>query len=206
MLHSRSTLWCLCLLMPVFVWPKASRTAEAAEKSRPNLILILADDLGAKELSCYGNREHQTPNLDRLARTGVQFATCYTTPICHSTRFEIMTGQYGHHNKVYQFAGRPGGPKPDSPEEQIANHRTFAQVLKDAGYATALAGKWQLTGKVPTLIRETGFDEYLMWAYKNNLPEGVKHTGGWEGAVGGKTSRYWHPSLLKNGQYVQTTP
>jgi arylsulfatase A len=59
---------------------------------------------------------------------------------------------------------------------------------------------------VPTLVHETGFDEYLMWSYKHNLPEGVEHTGGWEGAVGGKTSRYWHPSLLKNGQYVPTEP
>jgi len=194
------------------LWTRAGLAAEnpvAAARPAdrpPNLILILADDLGAKELSCYGNREHHTPNLDRLARTGVQFATCYATPLCHPTRFEIMTGQYGHHNGVYQFAGRPGGPSPNAPEEQIVNHRTFAQVLKTRGYATALSGKWQLTGKVPTLVFETGFDEYLMWAYKHNLPPGVEHDGGWEGRPGGKTSRYWHPSLLKNGKYVDTGP
>lgn len=184
---------CVCL----------SRSAHAAEKQRPNLVLIMADDLGAKELSCYGNRHHHTPNLDRLARTGVRFATCFATPICHPTRFEIMTGQYGCHNKVYHFAGRRGGPNPNSPEEQIVNHVTFAQVLKPRGYATGLAGKWQLTGKVPTLVFETGFDEYLMWAYRHNLPEGVEHTGGWEGN-GKKTSRYWHPSLLRNGEYLPT--
>jgi len=206
MISSRSAFFCLCLLGLPLAVRDAARSLEAAEAARPNLILIMADDLGAKELSCYGNREHQTPHLDRLARTGVQFATCYSTPICHPTRFEIMTGRYGHHNKVYQFAGRPGGPRPDSPEEQIVNHRTFAHVLKEAGYSTGLAGKWQLSGKVPTLVRETGFDEYLMWAYVHNLPEGVEHTGGWEGAVGGKTCRYWHPSLLKNGEYVQTKP
>jgi len=178
----------------------------AAEKARPNLILIMADDLGAKELACYGNTEHRTPNLDGLARTGVQFQTCFSTPICHPTRFEIMTGQYGCHNKVYHFAGRPGGPRRDSPEEQIVNHVTFARVLGKAGYATALAGKWQLTGRVPKLVVENGFDEYLMWAYKHNLPPGVEHTGGWEGKKGRKTSRYWHPSLLKNGKYVHTGP
>ncbi|GAI57539.1 unnamed protein product, partial [marine sediment metagenome] len=74
---------------------------------------------------------------------------------------------------------------------------TFAQMLKPLGYATAHAGKWQLTGKVPTLVRECGFDEYCMWAYKHNLPPGVRHTGGWEGKQGGKTSRYWHPSIVK---------
>jgi len=182
-----------------FVW-----AAEARSEGPPNLIVIMADDLGAKELSCYGNKEHSTPNLDRLARTGVQFATCYATPICHPTRFEIMTGQYGSNNKVYHFAGRRGGPDPRSPEEQIVNHVTFAQVLGAQGYATAMAGKWQLSGKVPTLVCETGFDEYCMWAYKHNLPEGVEHTGGWEGRAGAKTSRYWHPSIVKNGRYVPT--
>jgi arylsulfatase A len=182
--------------------------AGAAEKKPqgrpPNLVVIMADDLGAKELSCYGHEKHRTPNLDRLARTGVQFATCFSTPICHPTRFEIMTGQYGSNNKVYHFAGRRGGPDPQSPEEQIVNHVTFAQVLKSAGYATALGGKWQLTGKIPTLVYETGFDEYCMWAYKHNLPEGVEHTGGWEGKPGRKTCRYWHPSIVRNGEYLPT--
>jgi arylsulfatase A len=181
------------------------RAESTVAASRPNLIVIMADDLGAKELSCYGHPEHRTPNLDRLARGGIQFATCYTACICHPTRFEIMTGQYGSTNGIYHFANRPGGPDPDSPEEQIVNHLTFGTVLKSAGYATALAGKWQLTGKVPTLVHECGFDEYCMWAYKHNLPPGVKHTGGWEGKSGSKTSRYWHPSILKNGVYQPTT-
>lgn len=172
---------------------------------KPNIVLIMADDLGAKELSCYGHPGHQTPNLDRLARSGIQFDTCYTACICHPTRFEIMTGQYGYRNGVYHFAGRAGGPKRDSPEEQIVNHLTFGKVLKSAGYATAVAGKWQLTGKIPSLVVECGFDEYCIWAYKHNLPEGVKHTGGWENRKSQKTSRYWHPSIVQNGRYLQTT-
>jgi arylsulfatase A-like enzyme len=187
-----------------------SAAIAAAEKGPderlPNLIVLMADDLGAHELGCYGHPKHRTPNLDELARRGVQFATCYSTPICHPTRFEIMTGQYGHHNKVYQFPGRAGGPKAGSPEDDIAKHLTFAQVLKPRGYATAHAGKWQLTGAVPTLVHECGFDEYCMWAYKHNLPPGVEHTGGWEGAKGGKTSRYWHPSIVKNAEYLSTDP
>jgi arylsulfatase A len=175
----------------------------AAEKKQPNLIVIMADDLGAKELSCYGHEQHETPRLDQLAASGVQFQTAYTACICHPTRFEIMTGQYGSTNGVFHFAGRPGGPDPNSPEEQIVNHLTFGKVLKQAGYATALSGKWQLTGKVPTLVYENGFDEYCMWAYAHNLPPGVRHTGGFE--KGTKTSRYWHPSILKNGKKLPTT-
>lgn len=179
--------------------------SDSSVKGAMNFVVILADDLGAKELGCYGNRKNLTPNLDRLAKTGVQFNTCYSAPICHPTRFEIMTGQYGHHNGVYQFAGRKGGPAVGSPEDDISRKVTFAHVLKRAGYATAHSGKWQLTGKVPTLIHECGFDEYCMWAYKHNLPEGVKHTGAWEGKKGVKTSRYWHPSIVKNSKYVDTT-
>ena len=183
-----------------------SELSGASGKRPLNFIVIMADDLGAKELGCYGNKEHRTPNLDRLAQTGVQFKTCYATPICHPTRFEIMTGQYGHHNKVYHFPGRRGGPVAGSPEDDIARHKTFAQALKPRRYATALSGKWQLTGEIPTLVNECGFDEYCMWAYKHNLPPGVKHTGGWEGKQGGKTSRYWHPSIVKNSKYLPTGP
>ena len=179
--------------------------ADSPAGQPPNLIVIMADDLGAKELSCYGHPTHRTPHLDQLARTGVQFETCYTASICHPTRFEIMTGQYGCTNGVYHFAGRPGGPRPDSREEQIVNHLTFGQVLKSAGYATAVSGKWQLSGKLPTLVVECGFDQYCIWAYKHNLPAGIEHTGGWENRRRGKTSRYWHPSILKNGRYVPTT-
>lgn len=177
--------------------------ADPSGKRPPNFIVIMADDLGAKELSCYGNKAHQTPCLDGLAETGVKFETCYATPICHPTRLMIMTGQYGCHNGVYNFAGRRGGPEADSPVEDIAkSHVTFANVLKKAGYATALAGKWQLSGKHPGLIHECDFDEYCIWAYQHNLPAGVTHTGGLEHDK--KTSRYWHPCILKNGEYVPT--
>lgn len=206
MIGQRAVLWAVAAAIAASC--SVGQTTAAADGSKakrpPNVILLLADDLGAKELGCYGNTQHQTPNLDRLARTGVQLLTCYATPLCHPTRLELMTGQYGHHNKVYNFAGLPGGPRAGSPEEQIVNHFTFAQMLKDAGYVTALSGKWQLSGKLPSLVYETGFDEYCMWAYAQNLPRGVTHTGGYE--FGNKTSRYWHPSIIKNGQYTLTAP
>lgn len=182
-----------CCVLPAF----------AAE--RPNVLVILCDDIGAHELSLYGHPKHETPNLDEMGRTGIWFTTGYSTPICHPTRFEIMTGQYGHHNGVFQFPGRPGGPKADVGADDIGSHLTFGKIFKQAGYATAHAGKWQLSGKHPTLIRECGFDEYCMWAYKHNLPAGVEHTGAWEGTPGQKTARYWHPSIVKNGEYVKTT-
>jgi arylsulfatase A len=172
---------------------------------RPNVLVILCDDIGAHELALYGHPKHRTPNLDELGRTGIWFTTGYSTPICHPTRFELMTGQYGHHNGVYHFPGRPGGPKADTGADDIASHLTFGKIFQEAGYSTAHAGKWQLSGKHPNLIRECGFDEYCMWAYKHNLPADIEHTGAWEGAPGQKTARYWHPSIVKNGEYFETT-
>ena len=109
---------------------------------RPNVMVILCDDIGAHELSLYGHPVHRTPNLDDLGRTGIWFTTGYSTPICHPTRFELMTGQYGHHNGVYQFPGRPGGPPENTGVDDISSHLTFGKIFKKAGYATAHTGKW----------------------------------------------------------------
>lgn len=172
----------------------------------PNIILFLADDLGADELGCYGNREHQTPNLDRLAAEGLRLDSFYATPLCTPTRVAVMTGQYGFRNGYLGMQNEAFKPAPDSPQRELANHLTHADILKTAGYRTAQAGKWQLTGKIPTLIHDCGFDEYRMWAYSYNLPEGVVHTGRWEGKPGNSnTARYWHPSLVENGNYLTTT-
>ncbi len=178
----------------------------ASDDDRPNIVLLLCDDIGAHELGVYGHPDHQTPHLDRLATEGVYFETGYATPICHPTRFQIMTGQYGHHNGVYQFPGRPGGPEiGNQGADDIASHLTIGKIFQAAGYATAQCGKWQLSGKHPTLIVENGFDEYCMWAYRHNLPDGVEHDGLWENAANTTTARYWHPSIVKNGQKLPTT-
>lgn len=173
---------------------------------KPNVILVLADDVGAAELGCYGNREHRTPNLDRMAEQGLRLDTFYATPLCTPTRVCTMTGQYGFHNGYLGMHNEAFKPAPDSPQREIANHYTIGDVMKSAGYATALAGKWQLPGEIPTLIHDCGFDAYRMWAYNHNLPAGVKHTGRFEGKGETKPARFWHPSLVENGKYLPTKP
>jgi len=174
----------------------------AAGDERPNIVVILADDLGAKELACYGHASHRTPHLDRLAADGVRFRTGWVTPLCTPTRVQLMTGQYPHHSAFYGMTGLR--PPADSPLNDIGSKFTFADLVKTKGYATALAGKWQLSGTHPTLIHDCGFDEYRMWAYAHNLPEGVEHQGAWEQP--GKPERYWHPCLVENGRYLPTKP
>jgi arylsulfatase A-like enzyme len=126
--------------------PPPGPTAAAA---RPNLILILADDLGYEVLGSNGGTSYRTPNLDRVAAEGMRFERAYVTPLCTPTRVHLMTGKYNFRN--YERFGYM------NPRE-----RTFANMLRDAGYATAIAGKWQLRGDEQT-PHHFGFDEYLLW-------------------------------------------
>jgi arylsulfatase A len=191
----------LSLLLALMVAASFAQSADKAAK--PNIILILADDLGAKELSCYGSKQYRTPNLDRMASEGVRFETFFATPLCTPTRMALMTGQYGFRNGFLGMQDPAFKPAPDSPQASIGNHFTHADLLKSAGYATALSGKWQLAGKLPTLVYDAGFDEYLMWAYPYNLPPGIKHPAY---PRGNNDTRYWKPCLLQNGKYRPTTP
>lgn len=120
---------------------------------RPNIIVIMADDIGYEGLSCYGSASYQTPALDELARTGVRFTHCYSQPICTPSRVKIMTGKSNIRNYVrFALLDR--------------KERTFGHVLKDAGYATCVAGKWQLYGGGDGTDPNTaGFDEYSVWNF-----------------------------------------
>jgi len=142
---------------------------------KTNIILIMADDLGYEGLSCNGSLSYKTPNLDKLANSGIRFTNCYSTPLCTTSRVQLMTGMYNHRNYT-EFGTMP----PD----QI----TFAHLLKEAGYSTCVAGKWQLVGHFKgtgyrgkgTYPEENGFEEYCLWQ--------LDRFG----------SRYWEPLLNTN--------
>ena len=171
-----------------------------------NFLIILIDDLGAGNLGCYGNIENKTPNIDRLAAEGTRFELCYATPNCTPSRVMLLTGQYGFRTGWFSLIGRPYSPRPDSPEFDIGKKFTFAKLLKEHGYATSLSGKWQLPGELPNLIRDCGFDEYRMWAYRHNLPPGANYTDLSQAKNPDKTSRYWQPCIVENGKFVPTGP
>lgn len=119
----------------------------------PNIILILADDLGYECLGANGGKTYKTPVLDTMSQQGMRFEHCYAQPLCTPSRVQIMTGQYNVRN--YRTFG--------SLEK---SQTTFAHVLKKAGYTTCIAGKWQLGGmgsQMTELARHFGFDEsYLV--------------------------------------------
>ncbi len=140
---------------------------------QPNIILILADDVGHEALRCFGGETYPTPHLDALAKGGLQAAHCYSMPVCHPTRVAILTGRYPINVKSPKW-----GTFPAKLEKQ-----TIAHAMKAAGYSTVVVGKWQLAllRDDPLQPHRLGFDEYSVF--------------GWhEGA------RYHEPMIYENGK------
>lgn len=147
----------------------------AANAAPKNIILIMADDSAADNYGCYGSTFFKTPRLDELAATGARFTHCYAGPVCTTSRVRIMTGRDGLRN--YSMFG-------SLDKDEI----TFGTMLKDAGYATAVAGKWQLHGPPNgSLAPDCGFETFCLWNYPG--------TG---------RARFWNPSIVQDGELLET--
>jgi len=141
----------LCTAAGVMAGPLASLLgAQKPGSNRPNILLMMADDLGYECIGANGGTSYKTPNLNRLAAEGMRFEHCYAQPLCTPSRVQIMTGIYNVRDYI-DFGSLPSDATP------------FSQLFKEAGYATSIAGKWQL-GMDRTMIRQLGFDEYCLWS------------------------------------------
>lgn len=151
----------------------------AKKETKPNVILIMADDMGAECLSINGATEYITPNLDKMATTGMRFTNVYSQPLCTPSRVKIMTGKHNYRN--YEYFGYLN-----------SNQKTFGNLMKEAGYKTCISGKWQLNGlsyELPghddtTRPNQFGFDEHCLWQLHRPRKEG---------------ERYANPLIYKNG-------
>lgn len=157
----RSRILGLALLLLAFGCWGPSQAVAATPPAQPNLVFILADDLGYGDLGCYGQRRIRTPHLDRMAAEGLRFTQCYAgATVCAPSRGVLMTGLHTGHGRVRGNAGRA------NPRAQAlrAGDRTVARVLKEAGYATGLVGKWGLGdfgAAEEGLPWRQGFDEFF---------------------------------------------
>ncbi len=166
----------ITLLLVCFV----SSIASAA----PNIVLIMADDIGYECYGCYGSEQYSTPNIDRMAEQGMRFEHCYAQPLCTPTRVKLMTGLSNVRNYSAFSVLNPG-------------QRTVGQLLREAGYQTFIGGKWQLLGAENyaeqfrgkgSWPEACGFDECCLWQ--------VDRLG----------DRYWKPLLYLNGENRQFEP
>ena len=135
--------------------------ARAATPERPNIILILVDDMGFSDVGCYGS-EIATPNIDRLASRGVRFSQFYSCARCCPSRASLLTGLYPHQAGVGHMVDQEG-PAPGYVNDLSPRSRTIAQVLKTAGYQTGMVGKWHVTpvnASHHNWPMQRGFDRY----------------------------------------------
>jgi arylsulfatase A-like enzyme len=145
-------------------------TASALDTARPNIVFIMADDLGYTDLACYGSKYYETPHIDRLAKEGLRFTSGYSCgPNCVPTRAALMSGQYGPRTGMYTVGGidrfnwQSRSLRPvDNVTELPLGKTTLAQSMKSAGYATGLFGKWHLGQQGPYHPSKRGFDEAIV--------------------------------------------
>ncbi len=156
--------------------------------SRPNIVLIMSDDLGYEVLGANGGTSYQTPRLDELAQTGMRFENAHVMPLCTPTRVSLMTGKYNFRNYIGFGLIRP---------DEI----TVGHLLSNAGYNTCISGKWQLYSYNPPdqypeyrskgqKIEDAGFDEFCVWHAHHTEEKG---------------SRYKNPVIFQNGTYLNDT-
>ncbi|MDG2382301.1 MAG: sulfatase-like hydrolase/transferase [Pirellulaceae bacterium] len=155
---------------------------------RPNIILIMADDLGVEGIGCYGGTSYRTPSINRLAKQGVRFNHAYAQPLCTNTRVQLMTGLYNNRNWRYFGILDPQA-------------KTIGHSMQDAGYSTCIAGKWQLQSYDPPSypgshlrrgkgmkVTDAGFDEYSLFHSCHTEDKG---------------SRFANPTFFENGQLTR---
>ncbi|MSU51594.1 MAG: hypothetical protein EXS37_21315 [Opitutus sp.] len=200
--------------LPIFAAepPPTSGGPGAMATPPPNVVFILLDNVGQEWFGCYGSEEACTPNIDRLARTGVRAEHCYTPPVCGPSRTVLLTGRYLlrsgftlHHDAALYHGG---GLDP-------AREHVFARSFRAAGFATGLVGKWQINHLYdePGVLAKHGFAEHLAWPgsvdrdkVRNSdyakFQDAVRRD-----SVGETTpfieqieNRYWDPVFLRNGR------
>lgn len=167
-------------LLAAFILLTGLAGCEKKIPEKPNVIIIMADDMGYECIGINGTTEYQTPVLDNLARFGINVSHCISQPLCTPSRVKLMTGLYNYRNyECFEYLNTA--------------QYTIGELMKDAGYKTAIAGKWQLNGRAfqkPGYENinkpfEFGFDEFCLWQVNKGKNKG---------------ERYADPLVVKNGQ------
>jgi arylsulfatase A-like enzyme len=140
-----------------------SATARAADTPKPNLVIILIDDMGYGDIGPFGSKLNRTPNLDRMASEGMRLTSFYAAPVCTPSRAQMMTGCYA------KRVSMPNVIFPACPTGLSAREHTVAGLLKQQGYATMAIGKWHLGDQPEFLPTRRGFDHYLGLPYSNDM-------------------------------------
>jgi len=184
---SVSALGLLTLTLAESCQNQSNTKARKQQKKQPNIIVIMADDIGYSDIGCFGS-EIKTPNLDRLASNGIRFTQFYNTARSSPSRASLLTGLYPHQSAMGHLATRPLYEEPGYLDDLSKSSVTIAELLKESGYSTYMTGKWHLYG----MNNATSVEELA--ADKSNWPQqrGFDH---FFGNLSGSCS-YWDPYTL----------
>jgi len=177
----------LCIgLLSLFLLSCSASNNEPSKK--PNILFILADDLGYEKVGCFGGLNTSTPNLDELSTHSTIFTRTYGSPVCTPSRMSIYTGSYVPRHKYTTVLPVHVGTKEAVDFE--TKFTTYAKLLRDEGYETSVTGKWQLAALEyhPDHCKTAGFDSWCVWQIWHDDQ---------------KTTRYWNPTLNKDGQVME---
>lgn len=155
------------LIVAMVLVNSACTDVASSEEQKPNVVIILADDLGYGDISCYGQKDYSTPNIDKIASQGVSCSDFYVpTPYCAPSRATILTGRFPLRHQLIK------NPTPDAGINDIGISKseiTLGEVLQEAGYKTKCIGKWHLGHKEEFFPVNHGFDEYYGILYSNDM-------------------------------------
>ncbi|HET6574224.1 MAG TPA: sulfatase-like hydrolase/transferase, partial [Fimbriiglobus sp.] len=176
--------------------------ATPAADRPPNVVVILADDLGYGDLGCYGHPTVRTPNLDRMAAEGMKFTDFYAAaPVCTPSRAALLTG------RLPQRSGMTSDTRrvlfPDSAGGLPRSEITLADVLKDRGYATACVGKWHLGHLPQYLPTRHGFDSYFGLPYSNDMDRVPNVSPKGREAFREPRVAYWNVPLMRDEKIIE---
>lgn len=174
------------VVSPVLLAEKIGKKPFSSNDDRPNILFILVDDLGRELLSAYGSDHFETPNIDRIADEGIKFNRFFVNPFCTPSRSELLTGRY-------PFATGTTFPiwHHENHIESVldVSEPSFARQLQQSGYATAIAGKWQLSFlRTQDWVHDFGFDTYNLWQIVSEEGE--------------RTTRFYNPYYRQDGRVI----
>ena len=171
----------LLLISIVFLLGSISCHQPIKDEKQPNIIFIMVDDLGKEWISCYGADSISTPSIDQMAADGMKFHNAWSMPQCTPTRVTLLTGKYPWKTG---WVNHWDVPRWGHGYFDWKHYKTFATYMKQAGYKTAAAGKWQINDfrLTPDAMNKHGFDDWCMWT-------------GYEEGVPASRERYWDPYI-----------